>query len=259
LLVLHGILGSGQNLRSLAQRLVQADPRLQAVLVDLRLHGRSQGFPPPHDVAACAADLARLAETLSCPVTQVLGHSFGGKVALAYHADHPELERVMLLDSAPGARSEGRGSEQTFEILALLDSLPARFASREAFVAELAARGQPRMIAEWLAMNLARDAAAREQSSQGVTLRLDLPGIRALLQDYFARDLWPVLERSQARIDAVIGGRSSVWTPEDVARFRRLAEHPAARLALHVLPQAGHWLHIDDPEGLRAALTGPEP
>jgi pimeloyl-ACP methyl ester carboxylesterase len=37
-------------------------------------------------------------------VSQILGHSFGGKVALAFHAQHPALERVMLLDSAPGAR-----------------------------------------------------------------------------------------------------------------------------------------------------------
>jgi pimeloyl-ACP methyl ester carboxylesterase len=258
LLVLHGILGSGQNLRSLAQRLIQADPTLEAVLVDLRLHGRSQGFEPPHTVAACAEDLQRLEQTLAWPVSQVLGHSFGGKVALAYHALRPDLTRVMLLDSSPGPRSAEapeqpvRGSEQTFAILGLLAALPERFAQREDFLREVVARGQSRSIAEWLAMNLAR-------VDDGYELRLDLRGIRALLADYFARDLWDVVADSRARLDVVIGGRSDVWSEADKQRFAALAARPGADLHTHVLEQAGHWLHIDDPEGLRAALLGARP
>jgi esterase len=38
--VLHGILGSGANLRPIAQAFVKADARQLAVLVDLRQHGR---------------------------------------------------------------------------------------------------------------------------------------------------------------------------------------------------------------------------
>ena len=211
LLMLHGILCSGSNLRSLALRLVQSDPRLLAVLVDLRLHGRSQGFTGPHTVERCASDLSELAASLPLPVTQVLGHSFGGKVALAFHAAHPALERVMLLDSAPGARPNAYGSEQTNEILYLLDRLPMHFARREDFLERVAAEGQPRMIAEWLAMNLQR-------GTDGFDLRTDTRGIRELLADYFARYAWPVISSSRARIDAVIGGRSAVFQPEDRAR-----------------------------------------
>ncbi|MFT3921220.1 MAG: alpha/beta hydrolase [Myxococcales bacterium] len=247
-LILHGILGSGSNLRSLAQRLVQADPGLSAVLVDLRLHGRSQNFPEPHSVQACADDLVRLIEGLPTPVTQVLGHSFGGKVALAFHAQRPDLERVMLLDSMPGARENAYGSEQTYEILSLLERLPGPFATREMFLERVVAEGQSRPIAEWLGMNL-------ERTSEGFRLRLDTRGIRELLSDYFSLDLWPVIEGSQARVDVVIGGRSAVWRAEDRARFERLAASHPKQFRLHVLPQAGHWVHVDDFEGLSAALT----
>jgi len=249
LLVLHGILGSGSNLRSLAQRLVQADPSLQAVLVDLRLHGRSQGFPEPHTVGRCAEDLAALAAGLAVPVTQVLGHSFGGKVALAFHAMRPDLQRVMLLDSMPGARESAYGSEQTYAILALLERLPALYPKREVFLERVVAEGQSRAIAEWLAMNL-------ERTADGFRLRFDTRGIRALLNDYFALDLWPVVEGSRAQVDVVIGGRSAVFRAEDRARFEALeATHPA-QYRLHVLKDAGHWVHVDDFEGLARALTG---
>jgi pimeloyl-ACP methyl ester carboxylesterase len=246
--MLHGILGSGANLRGLSQRPVQADPTLLALLVDLRLHGRSQGFPAPHSVEACAQDLVRLTSQLPCPVSQVIGHSFGGKVALAFHAQRPELERVALLDSAPGARTNPVGSEQTFAILGLLEELPTCFAHREEFVERVMHSGHSRMIAEWLAMNL-------ERTGETFRLRLDLPGVRAMVGDYFALDLWHVIERSEARVDVVIGGRSGVWQPEDVRRFEELAVRQPRKRRLHVLAKAGHWLHVDDMDGLAAALT----
>ena len=68
-LVLHGILGSGSNLRAVAQRLAERDRGRAFVLVDLRMHGRSQGFGPPHDIAACAQDLRGLEVAFSAPVS----------------------------------------------------------------------------------------------------------------------------------------------------------------------------------------------
>lgn len=247
LLFLHGILGSGSNLRSLAQALVQADPSLAIYLVDLRLHGKSRAFAPPHDVHACAHDLVALERTLAWPVVGVLGHSFGGKVALAYHALRPHLTRVITLDSDPGVRPDRVGSEQTMSVLAMLDRAPRHYEKREQFIELVRAEGHASAIADWLAMNL-------ERKSDGFALQVDLAGIRALLDSYFATDLWSVLESSRAQIDVVIGGRSHVWDAEQRARLQALAARNEA-LRVHVLPTAGHWVHVEDPQGLRAALV----
>src|SRR5512142_1296285 len=59
LYVLHGIFGAGRNWASIMRRLVRERPEWGAVLVDLREHGRSGGFPPPHTVATAAGDVAR--------------------------------------------------------------------------------------------------------------------------------------------------------------------------------------------------------
>ena len=45
---LHGIFGMGTNFRGVAKSLAAATPDWGFVLVDLRGHGASQGFAPPH-------------------------------------------------------------------------------------------------------------------------------------------------------------------------------------------------------------------
>jgi pimeloyl-ACP methyl ester carboxylesterase len=253
-LFLHGILGSGGNLRSLARKLVEAEPTWEAVLVDLRGHGKSPVGPPPHTLEACADDVAELAASLALPFRGVLGHSFGGKVAMVL-AGRPALglTHAVFVDSMPGARPGGRGSESTLEVLETLAALPRTFSTRDAFVDQLVARGQPRTTAMWLAMSLRRGEG-------GLELAYDLSAIGALLDDYFARDLWPLLEGAHAgtaraertHLHVVIGDRSTVFAPEDRARVEALAREGLLRL--DVLP-AGHWVHVDDADGLARALV----
>lgn len=254
MLFLHGILGSGANWRGFARRLVAARPRWGAVLVDLRMHGASQGFRPPHTVAAAAEDLLALDGAL--PVRAVVGHSFGGKVALEYLARRGDaLEQVWILDAMPGARPAARGSEVVLNVLELLEAMDPVVPSREAFIAHVQRAGYSQDIAQWLAMNL-------RPAEGGYVLRVDLRAIRALLEDYFARDLWPVIEERRsgtAQVHLVIAGRSTVFDPSDRERAVRAAAASGGRVKVHVLPEAGHWVHVDDPEGLLAAMLAALP
>lgn len=250
-LFLHGILGTGLNWRTFARRWVEAKDGWGAVLVDLRMHGASQGFEPPHTVQAAAQDLVELTRGLEGPVEAVVGHSFGGKVALAYvDRRHGELERAVLLDSSPGTRLDHRGSESTFQVLQFLERVGPT-ASRNAFVAAAEAAGLSRGIAMWLAMNL-------EKRGDDFVVKLDLHVIHALLEDYFRLDLWEVLEHPPGRVrfDVVLGGKSRVFSDEERARVLALAAREPSRLRVEVLPEAGHWLHVEDPDGVTRVLLG---
>jgi pimeloyl-ACP methyl ester carboxylesterase len=250
LIFLHGILGSGGNWRSFARRLISALPSWGAVLVDLRLHGASQGPPPPHTLAAAAADLHGVTAGLPGPVGGVLGHSFGGKVALAWLRSAPLREpgQIFLIDSTPSARPDARGSEEVLRVLAALRGLPGPFPTRDAFIGALVERGHERALAQWLAMNL-----RPEPRPGGLRLAVDLDGIEAMLADYFAADLWPVICPPPEGVVAhlVVGGRSAVVSEEDRLRAAGCGE----RLRVHVLPAAGHFVHVDDPDGLFALVS----
>jgi esterase len=249
MLVLHGILGSGANWRSFILRLAAARPEWGFLLVDLRLHGRSQGAPPPHTVEAAADDLVRLDASLGLPIAGVMGHSFGGKVALAYTAvvGHV-LDETWVLDASPGTRRDR--SSSTEAVLGTLREVPQPLPSRERFLEIIASRGYPRAIAEWLAMNL-------RHADDGYRLRLDLDAVAELLDAYFATDLWPVLERAdRARaFHVVVAGRSDAFDAAERARLAALAERDP-RVHPHLIAEAGHWVHVDAPAALFALISG---
>lgn len=249
-LFLHGILGSRGNLRTVARAFVQGRPGWGAVLADLRMHGDSGGFAPPHTVEAAANDLRTI--EVDGPIAAVIGHSFGGKVALAYaQSAQRDLEEVWVLDSNPGARPAARGSEATLAVLSTLEELPKQWPSREAFVGRIVRGGYSELLAGWLAMNLERDG-------EGFVVRLDLDAVRALLDDYFARDLWDVFENPPGAVEThlVIGERSTVLDADDRERAHAAAER-SSRVHVHAL-DAAHWLHVEAADALIGLLTAPK-
>lgn len=228
LLLTHGIFGSGGNWRSIARKLVERRPEWGVKLVDLRGHGRSPLGDPPYTLAACAEDLCRL---VSDDVHAIAGHSFGGKVALAaLRCSHPR--QLWLLDASPSQRTPPAGS--ALDILDRMAGLPREWPSRDAFVAALSAAGVEPAVARWLAMNV---------GGQPLTLQLDLAAMRAMLLDYFATDLWSVIDRSAtaSEIHVMIATRSATLSQADRERLARSAAHT------HLI-DADHWLHIEAPD-----------
>jgi pimeloyl-ACP methyl ester carboxylesterase len=74
------------------------------VLYDLRGHGMSERPPTGYRVADLVADLAALLDALAIPRVALVGNSFGGLVALAFAAAHPErVTKLALIDAHTGA------------------------------------------------------------------------------------------------------------------------------------------------------------
>lgn len=238
LLLTHGIYGAGSNWRSIARKLHERRPDWGVVLVDLRLHGRSEAGEPPHTLDAAARDVRALVDELG-DIDALAGHSFGGKVVLAARALAPALQ-TWVLDASPSARPAAIAdrSNSVVAVLELMEQLPATWARRDDFVAAVTAAGHDLGLAQWLAMNLVADAPGAPLSS-----RLDLPAIRALLTDYFARDLWDAAASPDGgELAFVIATRSPALDAADRARLAELPPH----VHTHQI-ESGHWLHIEAP------------
>ena len=269
LLMTHGIFGSGGNWRSIARKLVERRPGWGAVLVDLRGHGKSSAGDPPYSVEACADDLRALDQSMAAegrPVRAALGHSFGGKVVLALRrqtahgngtsASPMDLLQTWVLDASPSPRPEAfHAPDNTARhILELLERQPLRLARREELVDAVVAGGHPPGLGQWLAMNL------EPSGDGGFKMRLDLPRVRLLLQDYFQSDLWKAVEDPSmpGELHVVVAGRSGTVSHDD--KVRLAAHHAKTGLTyVHLVPEAGHWLHIDAPDAVVELLAGALP
>jgi esterase len=245
LLVLHGIFGRGRNWSTIASGLVAARPDFGVELVDLRLHGSSQDFSPPHDLASSARDVRALIDADPArKVVALLGHSFGGKVALQLSLDPPaSLRQTWIVDASPSVDApEG----DTWKVIRIVRSLPQRFATRDEAVRGLQGGGIDESTARWMPTNLVA-------ADGGYRWAFDLEGIESLLRDYFARDLWAAVEAHRVpEIHYVKALQSLALSPADDARLDRAA---AADPAVHfVRRKGGHWLHAEDPAGVISLL-----
>lgn len=250
-LVLHGALGSGNNLRSLAVKLGKQRPEYAFCLADLRHHGQSQGAPPPNTLEACARDLAALVEKLGREPDVIAGHSFGGKTALMFAQLFPgRVRQYWILDSNPGTQDAAAGNE-VIRVIQAVRSTTTPAVDRQHVVAELVGQGLSSGTANWLATNLERDP-------RGFVWRFNLDAIYELMLDYFRIDLWPVLESGASDSDfrVVVAERSDRWAPENRARLQQLAERNPQSARLHIVPNAGHWLHVDNPGFLIELMAG---
>ena len=98
--ILHGLFGSGRNWASIAQRLAARHP---VIAFDLRNHGAS-AWAGGMQYGEMAEDVLAMLDERGYRRAALLGHSMGGKVAMAAALRDPDMvERLAVVDIAPVA------------------------------------------------------------------------------------------------------------------------------------------------------------
>jgi pimeloyl-ACP methyl ester carboxylesterase len=232
--LLHGLFGAAQNWGAIQKRLAQ---RHRVLALDLRNHGASPRAAAM-DYPAMAADVAETIAGVTAAPAAVIGHSMGGKVAMAMALAEPQLvARLVVADIAPVTYPPAlRGYVAAMQGVVLRPGL-----TRREVDADLAETIPEPGIRAFLAQNL--------RFGEGPPAwRLGLPEIAAAM---------PVIEgfpASVARYDGPVlvlaGERSGYVREAHHAAFAAL--FPALRF--ETIPAAGHWLHSDNPGAFLAAV-----
>lgn len=264
---LHGILGSRKNWGTFARRLAQEFPTWQFLLVDLRCHGDSASKKKrgPHTVASTALDVLKLVGQLRITPRVLVGHSFGGKVALSMveQAAKPLARpvKVWSLDATPGkVRSGGDGEDHPAELISFLSTLPEEVSSKRDVVNALIQQGFSKDVAQWVVTNL-RPTSSPGSSSSSFSWSFDLKGIAEMYQSYEETNLWEIVEDVPrgVHVNFLKAERSlHRWALEDLQRIHaaeEIAAEEGGGVEMHVLEDAGHWVHADNPDGLFRILS----
>ena len=238
IVVAHGLFGSGRNFNTLGRRWA-ANRRV--LLLDMRNHGASpwtddMGYPEQ------AGDLADAIHRLAGGRALVLGHSMGGKAAMALALTRPDrVAGLIVADIAPVPYAHTH-----LPYVQAMREVDLRSVRRRSDADPLLADGvpDPALRAFLLQNLLVEDGTAR--------WRLNLPVIEREMPTLTGwPESWP-----QARYDGptlfLHGAASEYVGPE--SRPRIAERFPAAEF--QAIEGAGHWLHAEKPAEFADAVAG---
>lgn len=238
LVIMHGLYGSLDNWVGIAREL-QSD--FKVVLVDLRNHGRS-----PHDVnhnyELMADDILELFNDLQIYEASIMGHSMGGKVALAFSIFNPErVRRLVVVDISFRTYKVSEGDIQFAEHVNILDALLSvdlnGMKTRDEVDVFLAGTIQNDRVRTFLLKNLYRT------SDKQFNWRLNLTVLRENLEKVLEgfEKYADEIKRLERPVLFIKGGNSPYISSNDEMLI--VGSFPNARV--EVIKDASHWVHAE--------------
>lgn len=236
LLILHGLFGSSMNWRRIAKGLASTH---RVMAVDLRNHGASP-WAGSMTYADMAEDVADFIDRHGLGRPAILGHSMGGKVAMTLALnDAARVERLVVADVAPVTYHHGFGSYTD----AMRGAAALNATTRDEVKHWLAQSIPDERTVGFLMTNLVRHGEQYDWRINVAALGANMAAIGG----------WPEPApgaRFDRPVTVVSGSRSDYVGADDHARFAAL--FPQVRFV--TIPDAGHWLHADQPDAFIDAV-----
>ena len=203
-----------------------------------------------HDLPQAARDVLKTLSILGVYPKIVVGHSFGGKVALSMAKQLgaralPGPTHMWILDTVPGPARPNFGSGQGDQPLRLINYIcasartkPVR--SRQELVRDLIGSGFSEDVAMWMTTNV------KENERGDLEWTYTLDGLAPLYNSYEREDLWAVVENPPIGLKlAFVEAERSSWHWHNFRERIETSSHHH-----HVLENSGHWVHRDNPDRL---------
>jgi esterase len=239
--VLHGLFGTSDNWGSIGRELSAptepGQPPLDVLLVDLRDHGRS-----PHTEAISypimAADVHALVDRLGLKDIVLVGHSMGGKTAMAFAQRWPHLlKHLVVIDIGP--REHANTQQHIVDALTTAQLAPG--VQRRDVEAHIMQYVKEPGVVAFLMKNL----YWKEEGQ--LAWRMNVPLLAASMSEILAT-IGP--ERVNVPTTFVRGGQSDYILREDIPAIQE--QFP--RCHIETVPYAGHWVHVQAPTEVMAVI-----
>ena len=249
LVLLHAYLQHARTWDTVARGLAD---RFRVLALDQRGFGESDHAADYHELRF-VGDLAGFADALGLERFSVVGFSIGGNAAGSYAALYPDrVERAVLFECFTEGDEPGHEPwlQTMRDHLAILRTLPETVATPEEAAAAfrpLAPYAAEEELRRWVRGGLVQKPDGRWTWRYDPAFRVPGPSGRLVAP-------MPALRRRLTGVTCpmllLVGAES--WMVEPTARM--VAANPRARLV--TVPQADHWVPLDNPGGFLAAVRG---
>jgi len=235
LIILHGLLGMGDNWVSLAKSF--ADSGYEVHLIDQRNHGKSF-HDEEMNYEVMLDDLEEYLTHHGLSQINLLGHSMGGKTAMFFAVRHPEkVKKMIIVDISPKYYSPHHHF-----IFEAIRSLPLHINSRKELESYLDQHLQNKPISLFLLKNLQR------KKEGGFSWKPNISVLENALNDL--GEALPPMSVFPKPVLFIKGEKSPYISSGDTALIR--AHFPASKIIN--IPGAGHWVHAEKPHLFKEAV-----
>lgn len=228
LLILHGLFGMSDNWMTLGRHFAEY---FEVHLIDLRNHGRSF-----HDdcmnYEVMSRDIWEYCHHYHLNSVYVLGHSMGGKTAMFWAVQHPEMvEKLIVADIAPKKYSNRH--QLIFKALNSIDFEVLK--TRKEVERKLSETISDLGILQFLLKNV------YHQTTEKLAFRFN----REVLEKNYAllNETLPPFATFDKETLFLKGEKSDYIRDEDQSLIQ--AHFPQSNIA--TISNAGHWLHAENP------------
>lgn len=232
-IILHGIFGVSDNWVTIGKKLAE---KFSVYIPDQRNHGQS-----PHSVTfnyyALADDLLEFIREYKLEKPIIIGHSMGGKVAMTFALEHPEMiEKLVVVDISP-RKYPGRNVH--FDMINAMMAVDFdNVETREDVEKQLLESIPNKRIRLFVMKSLYR------KTKDTFDWRLNLEAISANMD--FVFDGVESTDTYRGPTLFIRGGRSDYIQDSDTPLIKDL--FPNAQI--QIIDDASHWVHADSPEEL---------
>jgi len=243
--IVHGLYGSSDNWLTVGKKL---GVNHHVYLIDQRNHGHSPKSDI-HTYEAMKEDLAGFFEKHKLDKAVVIGHSMGGKTAMAFAADYPEhIEKLVVVDIAPkdylllGENSQFYQHQHILQTLAEVHENCDQFKSRDDIATFLNIKLDGKELVNFLLKSMYRDKETKQFKCRIniEALNNSLDEIIGGVNERYFSDRIPIMNYPVLFIK---GEKSGYIQEEDFSLIRKI--FPEAEFK--TIPDAGHWLHAEQP------------
>ena len=230
LIILHGFLGMSDNWKSLGT--LYTNEGYEVHMLDLRNHGKSF-HADEFNLNVMSIDVLKYCQYHNLSSVSIIGHSMGGKVAMLFASNYPELvEKLIVADIGPKYYPPHHQ-----DILAALNAVDFSTQPDRANVEEVLSQFIPDFgTRQFLMKNL-----YWIQPGQ-LAFRFNLSVFNKNIErvgEELAEDLY--FDRPTLFIR---GGTSNYILDSDMLSIKKF--FPARELK--TIPTVGHWLHAENPK-----------